>query len=371
MDFNSTQLYPPIFYQRYTKHGLQNGEMVSLSTRMILSVAQDSGIQIREIPETRVFALTYKDITRYFHAQIPWQTREVGFHACLDKSITKGFLREAGISTPNGYNLLRSDSETYWEEVYHGLQKPVVVKPTNANQGRGITMNVDTVEKYKKAVAHAFAESTEERAGVVVEETCKGTEYRILATKDKVIGILNRVPANIVGDGVHTIQELIEIKNSDPRRSDNLDDALVKIKIDEHVLTHLSQQNLSLTSIPDAHIQVFLRLNSNISTGGDSVDMTDEAHSSVHEIALKVMQTLPGLQFAGIDFMTTDITQPQTPEMYSIIEVNSSPGFCIHDLPHTGNPRDAAKAFIHILFPELLTPTEPREAASWRRSGDT
>lgn len=344
---------PLLYYKRQKTTGLAEEELVSVSTRMILQESEKYGIVWKEIPETRVFEMTFHGQTKYFHAQIPAQTTWVGFHACLDKNVTKGFLRAAGIQTPKGFHLTRFDSQSYWKEVFESVKKPLVVKPTHSNQGRGVFMNITQYEEYEKAVQKAFEIVNDDRAGVIVEETFEGTEYRVLATPKKVIGIINRVPANVVGDGTSTIAQLIAVKNSDPRRSDLLDEVLIKIKVDEHVLAHLASQNLTVESVPQKDQQIFLRLNSNISTGGDSLDVTDIAHPTVKDIAVRTMQALPGLEFAGIDFMTKDITKPQDATSYTIVEANSSPGFCIHDFPYLGENRHAAREFLFIMFPEL------------------
>jgi D-alanine-D-alanine ligase-like ATP-grasp enzyme len=347
------QTAPSHFYKRQSVNGVIEDELVSVSTRLILEAAKEYGVTFREIPDTRVFELNYRGQVKYFHAQIPAGTLEIGFYACLDKAVTKGFLRAAGVSTSAGFNISRTDPKEYWRQIYDAVPKPLVVKPTQANQGRGVHMNISDYESYEKAVTTALAIISDDRAGVIVEETFNGTEYRILATKNKVIGILNRIPANVIGDGHSTIAQLVEIKNQDPRRSDRSDEILIKLKLGETELAHLQFQGLTPESVPAKDERIFLRLNSNISTGGDSIDVTDTAHPSVIEIGIKTMQALPGLEWGGVDFMTKDITQPQTEGSYIIVEVNSSPGFCIHDFPFLGENRHAAREFLFLLYPEL------------------
>lgn len=349
------QPLPQLYFTRHTPHGLENVKTLSQSTLTIARAAQELGVNFTEIPESRVMALEYKGTTRYLHMLIPSITSELAYHLCHDKVATRSFLLQAGINIPRGYHLVKTDEPTYWDEVFDALQKPVVVKPTTGQQGSSIFMGINELERYHQAITQCFEFEgpVNHKARILVEETFVGTEYRVLATKDKVVGIINRQPANVVGDGQSTIQQLIDQKNADPRRSDNPHDALTKIKVDSHVQEYLTFQGLTLESVPAANQQIFLRRNSNISTGGDSIDVTDLAHPSVREICLKVMQALPGLYIAGIDFMTKDITQSQTSESYVVIEVNSSPGIIIHEQPYSGKPRAAAKEFIYILFPEL------------------
>lgn len=344
----------PLFFTRYTPHGLEKVRpLPNIST--IAWAAQELGVKFTEIPESQVMALEYQDVTRYLHALIPSNTSELAYHLCHDKVATRAFLQLAGIAMPKGYHLITADPPAYWDEVFNALQKPLVVKPTTGQQGQSIFMGITDLESYHQAVTQCFAFEgpDDQRSRVLVEETFVGTEYRVLATRDKVLGIINRLPANVLGDGHSTIQQLIDQKNTDPRRSDDVNDALIKIKVDSHVQEYLTFQGLTIESVPALNQQIFLRRNSNISTGGDSIDVTDLAHPSVHKICLEVMHALPGLLIAGIDFMTKDITQLQTPGNYTVIEVNSSPGIIIHEQPYSGPARAVAKEFIYILFPEL------------------
>jgi cyanophycin synthetase len=352
---NITSPLPQLFFTRQTPHGKENVKTLSQSTLTIARAAQELGVSFVEIPESRVVALEYQGTTQYLHTLIPSTTSELASHLCDDKVATKAFLTKAGISMAKGYHLVTSDQPAYWDEVFNALTKPLVVKPTTGQQGKSIFMGVDTLEKYHAAIEACFKYEGNDntKARILVEETFVGTEYRVLATRDKVVGIINRQPANVVGDGHSTIQQLIDQKNADPRRSDDPNDALIKIKVDSHVQEHLASQNLTTESVPAADQKIYLRRNSNISTGGDSIDFTDLAHPSVHELCIKVMQALPGLNIAGIDLMTKDITAPQTPDSYIIIEVNSSPGIIIHEMPYSGEPRPAAKEFIYLLFPQL------------------
>ena len=340
-------------YSRKKISGWVNEPEITFSTRLNLEAADAWGIHWRTLPGTKIIEMQYAGETKYFRYQISSATTDIGFYGCLDKSVTNSLLAAQGIRIPNGYNLLRADSESYWREVFDALKKPLVVKPTHGNQGNAISMGIIDWESYHAAVEKAFAFLNDKDAGVVVEETVKGKEYRVLATRQKVIGVVNRLPANVVGDGISTLQQLIDQKNTDPRRFDDPNAALVKIKIDEHVKKHLSDQQLTLDFIPQKEQRIFLRQNSNISTGGDSIDVTDQIHPEVAEIAIKAVNAIPGLDFVGVDFMTEDITQPQYPDKYCIIEVNSSPGFSIHEFPYEGKRRHAEREFLYIMFPQL------------------
>ncbi|MBP7768592.1 hypothetical protein KA082_02035 [Candidatus Woesebacteria bacterium] len=341
-------------YKIKTPNGPIEGQIVSLSTRAVLEEGEKRGVTWKEIPNARIFRLEYNGITRYLHYQMPTQTLELGFNICLNKAAAKEFLQEAQVATPKGYYIPKQiTDETAWLDIFNALKKPLVIKPSHGKQGQSVYMDIQDKNAFISAVTAVMQLSREDEEGVLVEETFEGKEYRILATKEKVLGIINRVPANVTGDGIHTIEELVAEKNNDPRRSFDIYDPLVKIPIDTHVHEYLTKHGRKLSDIPSSGEQVFLRQNSNISTGGDSYDVTDIADPSVHAIALKVSNAIPGAYFLGIDFMTTDISTPQTEETYSIIEVNGSPGLSIHDWPFVGESRDCAKELLFLIFPEL------------------
>lgn len=350
---NDTSSDHHFFYPRRTPHGVTYDEPITLSTQLILKHAEAKGVNWRVLEDTKIIELEYQGKIRHFRFQISPNTSDIGFYACLDKGVTQGLLRTAGVTVPNGYRLFRADSQDQWREVFDALAKPMVVKPSHGNQGKGITMGVSTLEQYLPAVEKAFSFLNDKEAGVYVEEQFEGKEYRVVATRDKVIGILYRMPGNVLGDGQRTIQQLLDEKNADPRRGTDDTFALFKIQHDEELDQCLRDQNLTLESVPAAEQRVWLRKTSNIARGGDSIDVTDEAHLSVSELALKAIQALPGIDFVGLDFMTTDITAPQTPETHRIIEINSSPGFCINVFPFLGKERHAEIEFLKLAFPEL------------------
>ena len=187
---------------------------------------------------------------------------------------------------------------------------------------------------------------------VLVEKEFKGKDFRIVATRNKFLAATYREPANVIGDGIHSIRELIKIKNSDFLRGGD-EQPLVKIKVNNEVKKNLSDQKLNSESVVLKGKKVYLRKNANISTGGDSIDVTDLIHPEFKKIAVCAVCAIPGLAYAGVDLMTNnDISQKPTKNSYVIIEMNSSPGISIHHFPYQGKPRNVAKGIIDILFPE-------------------
>lgn len=351
----STQLDTRFYYHRLTPIGFKPYEPIPLSTRSVLLEAEQHHVAWEQIPGVRMIKLEYQGKVQFFHTQVSATTTSLATYCTDDKKSTKGLLRHHGISVPKGYFLIQEDdTPEIFKAAFDSLKKPVVTKPFDANQGSGVTVGITTYEEYEQGLQVAFATAQSSNKAALIEEMFMGKEYRVLATQDKVIGITERMPANVVGDGTSTIAALIEKKNDDPRRGDDfIHTGLKKIVIDAEVERHLEQQNLTLKSIPEKGERILLRFNSNLSTGGDSIDLTDEVHPSVKEISMQVMRAIPGLAWGGIDFMSSDIYAEQTEDSYCIVEVNDSPGFFMHDFPYEGSSRHAAREFLYLMYPEL------------------
>lgn len=347
-----------LIYEFYSPQGLKKNKNVSNSSRLVLEEAEKHGVEWDIIPGTQIIILTYKGKTQTYYHQVPASTTALAKYSCNNKRITSNLLTHAGVSVPKGYRIKQTSSEKYLRSAFDSLSKPLVVKPSNGTWGENITVNVNTFLEFTQAVDLAFSYTGNKTATAIVEEMFKGEEYRILATQEKVIGILNRRPASVLGNGVDTIKRLIKEKNKNPIRGKKEGTTShLKIRMDERLKKVLEEKNLTLHSIPPEGERVFLRNVSNISQGGDAIDYTDLVDPSVNQIALKAMRALPGLSFAGIDMLSTDITKPQTKHSYVIIEINDSPGFDIHDYPYEGKNRHAAREFLYLMFPELKNKT--------------
>ncbi len=339
------------FYYKKTPTGWDKKRKITVSTNYILREAEIMGVTWKVIKGTEVIELTYKNKKSYFVYQTPPSTTLVGQHITSNKQRTRQFLSKNGISVTKGFLIHKNDDQDHLEKIFHDMKKPLVLKPSDGKHGDGVYLDINEKKEYL-SLTNKLMEKYEELS---VEEMFQGTEYRVLATNKKVIGITQRIPANVTGDGRSTIKELIDEKNKDPRRSDSYETALLKIKIDDQVIDYLAHKGLTVSSIPKNNQQVFLRQNSNLSTGGDSIDVTDQAHPSVKEIATKAIKSVPGIEFGGIDLMTTDISQEQTQDSYIIIEINGSPMLAMHDSPFVGKNRHAAREFLFLVFPDLNT----------------
>ncbi len=325
----------------------------SISTAIIAAEAKKRGIEVIPIHPGKVILLKVGDHEEYFFYQFSSLTSSVAHQICNHKDVAKSFLDMRGISIAKG-NDFNSNSLSEALEFFNKMSKPVVLKPTGGAHGDYVFTGIRTKEDF----IECWNKIKRKYKRILVEEMFEGgTEYRIVATREKVLAITNRVPANVIGDGVNSIKELIKAKNSDPRRAkdDSYSDhskPLVKIKIDGMVSRMLKERGLTLDSIPKKGQRIFLRKNSNLSTGGDSIDCTDKVHPSVKKIAVEAIKSIPGLVYGGVDFLSRDITKEQTKQNYIIIEVNVSPGIFMHHFPYEGKPRDVAKEIIDIAFPE-------------------
>jgi D-alanine-D-alanine ligase-like ATP-grasp enzyme len=320
----------------------------SASTKVIIAEALRREIKTKPIDYRHILELKYKNHKEYLFNQILLTSSLISSEIINNKYITKLFLKANDISVPEGKQFFSKQNKSVLKYAKF-LGWPVVIKPISSSHGTGVILNIKNTKDFLK-----YWEYSKKRySTLLVEKQFAGDEYRILATKNKVLGIINRVPANVRGDGRHTLKQLIGIKNKDPRRAENFrKGSLVKIRFNKIELENLKKHNIFLDEVIPLNNQIFLKNNSNISTGGDSFDATDIAHPSIKKIAVKVIKSIPGLQYAGIDLMTKDITKEQTDHSYTIIEVNDSPGIDIHHFPYQGKSRNIAKELIDMLFPE-------------------
>lgn len=320
------------------------------STQHILNEAKKRGISIKPIYPGRIAELNYKGHIEFLYHQFISKTSAVACRICREKDATKIFLEKVGISVAKG-EAFETDQYPEAEKYLNKIGFPAVLKPITGTHGDLVFSDIRNLTEFKKS----WKEISEKCERVIIEKKFVGKEYRIFATRDKTVGIVHRIPANVIGDGKHSLKQLIEIKNEDPKRGENylsIAKSLIKIRIDDIVKAQLKKKNLTINYVPTKGKQIFLRDNSNISTGGDSIDYTDKVHPTVRQMAPKVIQAIPGLAYGGIDFMSKDITKKLTKDNYIILEINESPGIDLHHLPYAGKSRNAAKEIIDILFPE-------------------
>ena len=268
-----------------------------------------------------------------------------------NKVVTKKVLAKAGFNVPQSVEFTSLEQAVASYPLFEG--RAVVIKPKSTNYGLGISIfqqGVHNHDDFTKAVEIAFREDKE----IMVEDYLVGTEYRFFVLGEETLAVLLRVPANVVGDGVHTVAELVATKNDHPLRGDGSRTPLKKIALGDIEQLQLKEQGLTIDSIPAKDQLVQLRANSNISTGGDSIDMTDEMHDSYKRLAVGITKAM-GAAVCGVDLIIPNLKKPAEASLSSwgVIEANFNPMMMMHIFPYAGKSRRLTQNVIKMLFPEL------------------
>jgi cyanophycin synthetase len=259
-----------------------------------------------------------------------------------DKELTKKLLSAAGVPVPGGRSV--ADAEDAWAAAQE-IGLPVVVKPNDGNQGKGVTVNITSKEHLLKA----FAVAKEFRDDILVERFMPGNDFRLLVVGDKLVAAARRDPPKVVGDGVHTIGELVAQVNADPRRGSGHATSLTKIRFDEIAKATLATQGFDADSVPAKGQRVNLRNNANLSTGGSATDVTDDVHPEVAARAIAAAHMV-GLDICGVDVVCDSILRPLEEQGGGIVEVNAAPGLRMHLSPSFGKGRAVGEAIIGSMF---------------------
>lgn len=309
---------------------------LELSTQLLLKAAVRRGIHFDLLDRQANFIRLSKGAKSEYVVQATKTSldRYSSILAMENKKVTKRILAEQGIAVPGGADFTEvEEAKLSWDR-FEG--QAVVVKPVNTNFGIGITVLIENRDRavFERAVELAFAED----AQILVEEYVAGKEYRFFLINEQVVAILHRVPANVTGDGRRSIRELVGKKNEDPLRGKGYVTPLERLALGEPEAMRLRSQGLGFDSVPGEGEMVFLRENSNISTGGDSIDFTDRAHPSYAEIASAAARAL-GVKITGLDMIVKDIGAPATAGEFAIIEMNFNPAIHIHCHPFHGENR--------------------------------
>ncbi len=271
------------------------------------------------------------------------RTSAIAESIAQDKEMTRLLLRAVGAPTPYGRPV--TDADDAWEAA-EDIGVPVVVKPQDGNQGRGVATNLTTREQ----VVRAYESARKEGDSVLVEKFAPGHDYRLLVVGDRVVAAARREPAQVLGDGVHTVAQLIDQVNADPRRGEHHATVLSKIKLDAIALAVLADQGLTPDAVPAAGTVVLIRRNANLSTGGTAIDVTERVHPAVAASAVDAAKIV-GLDIAGVDVVAQDISRPLAEQGGVIVEVNAAPGLRMHLEPSVGISRPVGEAIVNILFP--------------------
>lgn len=267
-----------------------------------------------------------------------------------NKGIAKRILSQNGVSVPLG-EVFKAKDRTSIIKAFELLDGPVVLKPVHGSHGYDVYLNLKRIEEIE-SILSVLEEKYGSEAPILIEEFFDAKEYRVFLTKAFKCAVLHRDPAYVIGDGIHTIEELIEIEND--RRMHPRTNALCEILIDNEMDRYLKENRISRSFIPTLGKKVYVRRNSNVAMGGVCIDKTDEADRSVIEIGKRVLDSFSGLPYVGIDFMTKDISLVQTEDSYRVIEVNTVPGLQMHHRPAIGKSQNVASYIVDLMFPETV-----------------
>ena len=314
------------------------------STGSIVDAALSRGIPFRRLTEGSLVLFGWGSKQRKIQAAEMDSTSAIAESIAQDKELTKNLLAAAGVSVPIG------DVVTTADDAWRVAQKiggPVVLKPKDGNQGKGVVANIQTEAEIRTGfeVTQAFGDET------IVERYLPGQDYRLLVVGNRLAAAARREPAQVVGDGSHTVAQLVEIENQNPLRGDGHATALTKIRFDDIALAHLASANLTPAYIPKKGERVLLRNNANLSTGGTATDVTDDVHPDVAASAIAAAKMI-GLDIAGVDILCEEIYKPLEAQGGGIVEVNAAPGLRMHLKPSYGKSRPVGEYIVDTMFPQ-------------------
>jgi len=313
------------------------------STGSIVQAAERRGIPYRRLTEGSLVQFGWGCRQRRIQAAETDASGAIAEAIAQDKALTKALLAAAGVSVPAGRCV--ADAEDAWLAAQE-IGGPVVIKPQDGNQGRGVAVNVQGREQ----VLAAYAVASEHGAGVIVERYFPGHDFRLLVVGDRLVAAARRDPPQVVGDGERSIAQLVDLINQDPLRGEGHGSSLTRIRLDDIALATLAAQGYTPDSVPAPGVCVVLRNNANLSTGGTATDVTEHVHPDLAASAVAAAQMV-GLDVCGIDLVSHSVYEPLTADNGCIVEVNAAPGLRMHLSPSFGTGRDVGAAIIDSLFP--------------------
>jgi len=312
------------------------------STGAIVQAARLRGIPFRRLSRGSLVQFGWGSRQRRIQAAETDGTCAIAEAVAQDKDLTKQLLIAAGLPVPEGASVRSLEAAV---ATMARLGGAVVVKPRDGSQGRGVTTNVVD----RKQLAVAFGAAQVHDAHVIVERFVPGEDYRLLVVGDRLVAAARREPPNVIGDGVHTIRELVVLVNTDPRRGVGHATPLTRIRLDEIALDCLRIQGFGPDTVPPRGGRVVLRNNANLSTGGTATDVTDDVHPQVAQRAVEAARMV-GLDICGVDVVCESVMEPLETQGGAIVEVNAVPGLRMHLNPSYGHGRDVGGAIVQHMF---------------------
>ena len=332
---------------------LREAERLGPSTGSIVEEAAARGIPWIRLNKYSLCQLGYGANQKRIQATVTSETSSIGVELACDKEDTKYLLEQAEVQTPRG-DIIRRESSLEDACKYVGF--PLVIKPVDGNHGRGITVNI---KNYEDALsAFRSAKESSKSGAIIVEKYITGDDYRLLVINNKLVAAAVRTPAHVIGDGVSSIQTLIDEVNKDPRRGYGHENVLTQITVNDLTQSIIKANGYTLDSILEKDKRLLLKDTANLSTGGTAEDVTDIVHPANVFMAERISKIID-LDICGIDVMTTDISKPLEETGGAVLEVNAGPGFRMHLAPTSGLPRNVAAHVIDKLFPQGSTSRIP------------
>ncbi len=337
---------------------LREDDRLGPSTGSIIEEAQARGIPWIRLNKYSLCQLGYGANQKRIQATVTSETSSIGVELACDKEDTKYLLEQAEVPVPRGDIIRRERS---LEEACRYVGYPLVIKPVDGNHGRGITVDI---QNYEDALVGFHNAKDSSRSGaIIVEKFITGEDYRLLVINNVLVAAAKRTPAHVIGDGKSTVQELIDIVNSDPRRGFGHEKVLTQITTNELTLNIIKDAGYTLDSVLAKEEMLILKDTANLSTGGTAEDVTDIVHPANVSMVERISKIID-LDICGIDIMTIDISKPLSETGGAVLEVNAGPGFRMHLAPTKGLPRNVAGHVIDKLFPNGKTGRIPIVAIS-------
>ena len=318
------------------------------STGAIVQAATVRNIPYRRLTEGSLVQFGWGSKQRRIQAAETDRSSAIAEAIAQDKQLTKKLLDAAGVSVPSGREV--SDIDDAWAAMLEitgasATIVPVVVKPKDGNQGKGVSVNINS----RKQLNIAYAAAAERSPEVLVERFIPGSDFRLLVVGNQMVAAARRDAPLVIGDGIRTIRALVEQVNNDPRRGSGHATLLTKISIDDIALASLATQNFTADSIPCKGARVILRNNANLSTGGTATDVTDDVHPDLAASAVAAAEMI-GLDICGVDIVCDSVSLPMQEQGGGIVEVNAAPGLRMHLQPSFGKGRAVGEAIVSTMF---------------------
>jgi len=313
------------------------------STAALVHAAERRGIPWLRLNDQSLVQLGHGKYQQRIQATVTGRTPHISVELASDKEETNKILAGLGLPVPQ-QELVQSETQAVRAARRIGF--PVVTKPYNGNHGRGISIRLTSDAE----VAHGFVVAREHSRSVVVESFLEGDDHRLLVVNGELVAATRRTPGHVVGDGEHTVAQLIDMVNQDPRRGVGHEKVLTRLELDAQAHRMLERAGLSAQSVPEKARTVYLRSTANLSTGGIATDVTDVIHPDNREMAERAVRAI-GLDVGGVDFLSQNISESYRSIGGGICEVNAAPGFRMHVAPSEGTARDVAAPVIDMLFP--------------------